>query len=126
MTGRAAPTWGTVLADSTPVRPRRRRGAVGGRTGDVGQADPGDVKAFLLALQAKGATADEVAGAAEAMRAVALRVDVPGILLDVVGTGGDSSGSVNFSTMAAIVAASCGATIVKHGNPCGLVEVRHR
>ncbi|MGA1597196.1 MAG: anthranilate phosphoribosyltransferase, partial [Candidatus Nanopelagicales bacterium] len=117
MTGPAAPTWGTVLG---------RLDAGEDLDADVarwaveqvmsGQADPEDVKAFLLALQAKGATADEVAGAAEAMRAVALRVDVPGILLDVVGTGGDSSGSVNFSTMAAIVAASCGATIVKHGN----------
>ena len=81
-----------------------------------GEATPEQIKELLLGLSAKGATAEEVAAAADAMRAAALPVEVPGILLDVVGTGGDSSGSVNFSTMAAIVAAACGATIVKHGN----------
>ena len=81
-----------------------------------GEAAPEQIKDLLLGLAAKGATAEEVGAAADAMRSAALPVDVPGILLDVVGTGGDSSGSVNFSTMAAIVAAACGATIVKHGN----------
>ena len=113
----ASPTWSSILG---------RLDAGQGLDADSarwaveqimsGQADPEDVKAFLLGVQAKGATAEEVAGAADAMRAAALPVEVPGILLDVVGTGGDSSGSVNFSTMAAIVAAACGATIVKHGN----------
>jgi anthranilate phosphoribosyltransferase len=81
-----------------------------------GEAAPEHVKAFLLGLRAKGATAEEIGAAADVMRAHALAVDVPGVLLDVVGTGGDSSGSVNFSTMAAIVAVACGATVVKHGN----------
>lgn len=81
-----------------------------------GEATPEQIRELLLGLAAKGATAEEVAAAADAMRSAALPVEVPGILLDVVGTGGDSSGSVNFSTMAAIVAAACGATIVKHGN----------
>jgi anthranilate phosphoribosyltransferase len=129
MTSPAAPTWGTVLGrldGGLDLDADSARWAV--EQIMSGQADPDDVKAFLLGVQAKGATAAEVAGAAEAMRAVALRVEVPGILLDVVGTGGDSSGSVNFSTMAAIVAAACGATIVKHGNrasssKCGTADV---
>jgi anthranilate phosphoribosyltransferase len=81
-----------------------------------GEATSQQIKELLVGLAAKGATAEEVAAAADAMRSAALPVRVPGTLLDVVGTGGDSSGSVNFSTMAAIVAAACGATIVKHGN----------
>ena len=117
MTSPGAPTWESVLS-RLDAGDDLDAGAARWAVEQVmsGQADPADVKAFLLALQAKGATAEEVAGAADAMRAAALAVQVPGILLDVVGTGGDSSGSVNFSTMAAIVAASCGATIVKHGN----------
>ncbi|MEY3734593.1 MAG: anthranilate phosphoribosyltransferase [Actinomycetota bacterium] len=117
MTSPAAPTWGTVLerlSAGLDLDADSARWAV--EQIMSGRADSEDVKAFLLGLQAKGATADEVAGAADAMRAAALSVEVPGILLDVVGTGGDSSGSVNFSTMAAIVAAACGATVVKHGN----------
>lgn len=82
----------------------------------TGEATQAQIGAFLLGLRAKGPTAGEVAAAAEVMRAHALPIEAPGILLDVVGTGGDSSGSVNFSTMAAIVAVTCGATVVKHGN----------
>ena len=81
-----------------------------------GTADPEAVGRFLVALQAKGSTALEIGAAAQVMRAHALTIEVPGVLLDVVGTGGDDSGSVNFSTMAAIVAVACGATVVKHGN----------
>ncbi|MEX1209466.1 MAG: anthranilate phosphoribosyltransferase [Candidatus Nanopelagicales bacterium] len=117
MTGPASPSWLAILGrldGGLDLDADSGRWAV--EQIMSGQADPEDVKAFLLGVQAKGATAEEVAGAADAMRAAALPVEVPGILLDVVGTGGDSSGSVNFSTMAAIVAAACGATIVKHGN----------
>jgi anthranilate phosphoribosyltransferase len=99
----ASPTWSSILGrldGGLDLDADSARWAV--EQIMSGQADPDDVKAFLLGVQAKGATAAEVAGAADAMRAVALRVEVPGILLDVVGTGGDSSGSVNFSTMAAI------------------------
>ncbi|MBU6313299.1 MAG: anthranilate phosphoribosyltransferase [Actinomycetales bacterium] len=81
-----------------------------------GEAAPAQVGAFLLGVQAKGPTAREIAAAAAVMRDAALPINVPGVLLDVVGTGGDGSGSVNFSTMAAIVAVACGATVVKHGN----------
>lgn len=81
-----------------------------------GSATPAQVGAFLVALQAKGPSATEVGAAAEVMRSHALPIDVPGPTLDVVGTGGDGSGSVNFSTMAAVVAVACGARVVKHGN----------
>ena len=81
-----------------------------------GEADPADIRAFLLGLQTKGPTAEEVGAAADVMRAHALQIDADGVLLDVVGTGGDASGSVNFSTMAAMVAVACGATVIKHGN----------
>ena len=117
MTSPTPPTWASVqgrLDAGLDLDPDSARWAVDQVMS--GRSDPDDVKAFLLALQAKGATADEVAAAADAMRAAAMTVEVPGILLDVVGTGGDSSGSVNFSTMSAIVAAACGATVVKHGN----------
>ena len=70
-----------------------------------------------MALRAKGETIDEVAGPGR--RDVLprhARSRVPGRLLDVVGTGGDRSMSVNISTMAAIVAAGAGARVVKHGN----------
>ena len=69
-----------------------------------------------MALRAKGETIEEVTGLVEAMYAARTPITVPGRLLDVVGTGGDRSMSVNISTMAAIVAAGAGAKVVKHGN----------
>ena len=113
----AAPSWPSVLgrlAAGLDLDADSARWALAQVM--AGEATPAQIGALLLGLQAKGPTADEVAAAADAMRAAALPVEVPGVLLDVVGTGGDSSGSVNFSTMAAIVAAACGATIIKHGN----------
>jgi len=82
-----------------------------------GEATPAQIGGFLVALRAKGETADEIAGCAEAMRAHVLPVrpsrdDV----VDVVGTGGDGSRTFNISTTAAIVAASAGAAVAKHGN----------
>lgn len=82
----------------------------------AGAATPVQVTAFVVALRAKGETVDEVSGFASAMLAAANPISVPGRLLDVVGTGGDRSMSVNISTMAAIVAAGAGARVVKHGN----------
>jgi anthranilate phosphoribosyltransferase len=79
-------------------------------------ASPAQVAGFAVALRAKGETIDEVTGLLEAMYAVATPLSVPGRALDVVGTGGDRSMSVNISTMAAIVAAAAGARVVKHGN----------
>lgn len=80
-----------------------------------GAATPVQVAGFAIALRAKGETIDEVTGLVEAMYARATPIEVPGRLLDVVGTGGDRSMSVNISSMAAIVAAGAGARVVKHG-----------
>jgi anthranilate phosphoribosyltransferase len=81
-----------------------------------GEATPSQIAGFAVALRAKGETIDEIAGLSEAMLASANPISIPGRLLDVVGTGGDRSFSVNISTMAAIVAAGAGAIVVKHGN----------
>ena len=82
-----------------------------------GEATPGQIGAFLIALRAKGETANEIAGCAQAMRAhavpVAPRRDD---LVDTAGTGGDGAATLNFSTAAAIVAAAAGAGVAKHGN----------
>jgi anthranilate phosphoribosyltransferase len=82
----------------------------------AGEATPAQIAGFAIGLKAKGETVEEVTGLAEAMYAARTPIEVPGRLLDVVGTGGDRSMSVNISTMAAIVAAGAGAKVVKHGN----------
>ena len=82
----------------------------------AGQATDSQIAGFAVALRAKGETIDEVRGLSDAMLARANPISVPGRLLDVVGTGGDRSMSVNISTMSAIVAAGAGAKVVKHGN----------
>ncbi len=82
----------------------------------AGHATPSQIAGFVVALRAKGETVGEVRGIADAMVQAGLPIDVPGRLLDVVGTGGDRSMSVNISTMSAIVAAGAGAKVVKHGN----------
>ena len=82
-----------------------------------GDIDPAVAGAILAALRAKGETPEEVRGFARAMRGLATdpQVDVTGAV-DVVGTGGDRSGSLNLSTGSAIVAAAAGVPVVKHGN----------
>jgi len=82
----------------------------------AGAATPAQIAGLAVALRAKGETIDEVTGLLDAMYAVATPLAIPGRSLDVVGTGGDRSMSVNISTMAAIVAAGAGARVVKHGN----------
>jgi anthranilate phosphoribosyltransferase len=79
---------------------------------------PAVAGALLAALRAKGVTADEVRGFAGAMRALAIKPALPAALdaIDIVGTGGDGSGSLNLSTGAALLAAACGLPVVKHGN----------
>lgn len=74
--------------------------------------------ALLAALRAKGVTATEVRGFAGAMRALARKIVLPAgsDAIDIVGTGGDASGSLNLSTGAALLAAACGLPVVKHGN----------
>ncbi|AKU17148.1 anthranilate phosphoribosyltransferase [Luteipulveratus mongoliensis] len=80
------------------------------------RAEPAQLAGFLVALRAKGETAAEMRGLADGMLGHALRIDVPGTTLDIVGTGGDQAHTVNISTMAAVVAAGSGAKVVKHGN----------
>jgi anthranilate phosphoribosyltransferase len=82
-----------------------------------GEATPAQIGGFLVALRAKGETADEIAGCAEAMRQHVLAVTpTRDDVVDVVGTGGDGSRTFNISTTAAIVAAAAGAAVAKHGN----------
>jgi anthranilate phosphoribosyltransferase len=81
-----------------------------------GEATPAQIAGFAIALRAKGETADEVSGLAAGMLTHAKRFEVPFRTVDVVGTGGDQSNSVNISTMAAVVVAAAGAPVVKHGN----------
>jgi anthranilate phosphoribosyltransferase len=92
--------------------------------------DASDVQlaGFLVALRAKGETSEEIAGLAQAMLAHARRVQVPVRAMDIVGTGGDHSHSVNISSMTAIVVAAAGVPVVKHGNraassKCGSADV---
>jgi anthranilate phosphoribosyltransferase len=82
-----------------------------------GAATPAQVGALLTGLRMRGETVDEVVGAAEAMRQRMVRVenDLP-VLLDNCGTGGDGSGSVNVSTLAALILAAAGVKVAKHGN----------
>jgi anthranilate phosphoribosyltransferase len=81
-----------------------------------GEVPPTRLAGFLVALRAKGETADELTGLADAMLAHAVRIDVPGPSVDLVGTGGDRHHTVNISTMAAVVVAGAGVRVVKHGN----------
>lgn len=100
---------------------------------DLSEAEAGDVMrlltdedlpqamsgALLIALRVKGETADEVRGFARAMRDLARATPLPEgmtIAADVVGTGGDASGSFNLSTGTALLTAACGVPVVKHGN----------
>lgn len=94
-----------------------------GETRDVfqlvmsGQATPAQIGGMLMALRVRGETAEEIAGAAETMRALSTRVevDVPH-LVDTCGTGGSGAKLFNVSTAAAFVAAAAGAHVAKHGN----------
>jgi anthranilate phosphoribosyltransferase len=82
----------------------------------AGQAAPSQIAGFAVALRTKGESVDELEGLVAGMYEHATPLVIPGRMLDVVGTGGDRSMSVNISTMAAIVAAGAGAPVVKHGN----------
>lgn len=82
----------------------------------TGEASPAQLAAFLVALRAKGETVDEIVGFRDAILDHALPLQVDPIALDIVGTGGDRFGTVNVSTMAAIVAAGAGVPVLKHGN----------
>jgi len=81
-----------------------------------GEATPAQLAALLVALRMRGETVDELAGFATAMRERVLRVDAPEGTIDVVGTGGDGSGTFNISTTSALVVAAAGVPVAKHGN----------
>jgi anthranilate phosphoribosyltransferase len=83
----------------------------------AGDATPAQIAGFVIALRAKGETADEITGCAEAMRAHVLAVwPMRDDLVDTAGTGGDGARTINISTAAALVAAAAGAGVAKHGN----------
>ncbi len=81
-----------------------------------GEATPSQMGALLMAMRVRGESVDEITGAVTAMRAKMLRVEAPPDAIDVVGTGGDASGSFNISTCAALIVAGAGVPVAKHGN----------
>jgi len=95
-----------------------------------GNATPAQIGGLLMSLRAKGESVDELVGAATAMRDRAAPLACPDLegSIDTCGTGGDGAGTLNVSTLAAILLAACGATVAKHGNralssKCGSADV---
>ena len=93
-----------------------------------GEATPSQMGALLMALRVRGETVEEITGAVRTMRAKMLTVAAPPQAMDIVGTGGDASGSYNISTCAAFIVAGVGVPIAKHGNRalssrCGAADV---
>lgn len=82
----------------------------------AGAATPAQMGAFLMALRVRGETVEEIAGAAQMLRARMNRVEVAPDAIDIVGTGGDTHGTYNISTCAALIAAGAGVKVAKHGN----------
>jgi anthranilate phosphoribosyltransferase len=113
----AAPTWSDLFAtlvnrqDLTAEQTAWAMGEI-----MSGEASTPRVAAFLIALKTKGETVTELMSLADTMLQHAVRIDVPGRTIDIVGTGGDRSHTVNISTMSALVVAGAGLTVVKHGN----------
>jgi anthranilate phosphoribosyltransferase len=81
-----------------------------------GEVTPAQAGGFLMALRVRGEALDEIIGAVAAMRSRMTPVQAPEGAIDIVGTGGDQSGSYNISTLAAIIVAGCGVPVAKHGN----------
>jgi len=104
----------TTIVDGGTLSMDEARGAMGAVMD--GEATPAQLAALLMGLRMRGETVDELAGFASAMRERVTRVEAPVGAIDVVGTGGDGSGTFNISTTAALVAASAGVPVAKHGN----------
>jgi anthranilate phosphoribosyltransferase len=103
------------LIDGGSLDRAQARGAMGAIM--TGEATPGQIGGFLVALRLKGETPDEIAGFAEAIRGHVLAVRPRrDDLVDTAGTGGDGQATINISTGAALVAAAAGAAVAKHGN----------
>ena len=81
-----------------------------------GEATPSQIGGFLMALRTRGETVEEISGAVATMRDKMLPVNAPADAIDIVGTGGDASGSYNVSTCAALIVAGAGVPVAKHGN----------
>lgn len=81
-----------------------------------GEATPSQMGGLLMALRVRGETVEEITGAVSAMRGKMLGVSAPAEAVDIVGTGGDGSGSVNVSTCASFIVAGAGVPVAKHGN----------
>ncbi|GMQ94037.1 MAG: anthranilate phosphoribosyltransferase [Acidimicrobiia bacterium] len=109
--------WQTVLGPLTNCEDIGRDQA-GAAVGEImaGAASPSQIAAFVAAMRTKRESAEEMAGMVDAMMDVAITVDVPGIVVDIVGTGGDGFGTFNISTTASFIAAGAGAKVAKHGN----------
>src|SRR5436853_6193010 len=120
----------------TPILARLMRGnelsadEIEAATGEIFEGRVSEVQAsgFIVALRTKGETADELAALVRAMHRYATEVKVADGAIDTCGTGGDRSGTVNVSTMAALIAAGAGARVAKHGNraqssDCGSADV---
>ena len=82
----------------------------------AGEATPAQIAGLLMAMRVRGETVAEMTGAVRAMRARMIGIEAPPDAMDIVGTGGDDSGSLNISTATALVVAGCGVPVAKHGN----------
>jgi anthranilate phosphoribosyltransferase len=107
---------GLIAKAATGAALSREEAARGFDTMMSGEATPSQMGGLLMALRVRGETVDEITGAVTAMREKMLRVRAPADAIDVVGTGGDASGSFNISTCAAFIAAGAGVPVAKHGN----------
>ena len=107
---------GLIAKAATGAALSREEAARGFDTMMSGEATPSQMGALLMALRVRGETVDEITGAVTVMREKMLRVSAPPGAVDVVGTGGDASGSFNISTCAAFIVAGAGVPVAKHGN----------
>ena len=107
---------GLIAKAATGASLTREEAARGFDTMMSGEATPSQMGGLLMALRVRGETVDEITGAVTAMREKMLRVEAPADAIDVVGTGGDASGSFNISTCAAFIVAGAGVPVAKHGN----------